>query len=156
MPASSLGRASWRTIVIQLLLLLGLVVFFKLYLPRHQRDLAARAAATREQKITTVFHDAVVEESTREISVPLAGAIVKRHPQRLRTRFSPQEAESTLGVPRAATVDFRGGQHLTWLGTAHKLEASFDAGRLYCLSFEECATGHGVLVYESADQWHPY
>ncbi|MGD1105126.1 MAG: hypothetical protein ABSA59_24040 [Terriglobia bacterium] len=156
MPISSFGRAPRRVIVIQLLVLVGLIAFYRLYLPHRARDLAGRAAATREQKINALFQDSVVEDSTREISVPLEGVIVKRHPQRLRTTFSPQEAESTLGVPDATTTDFRGGQHLTWLGTAHKLAASFDAGRLYCLTLEDRATGHGVMVYESIWSWHPY
>ena len=156
MPSSSFGRAPWRIIVVQLLLLSGLVVFYKVYLPHHERELAGRAAATREEKINALFQDSVVEDSTHEISVPLEGAIVNRHPQRLRTIFPPQEAESTLGVPDATATDFRGGQHLTWVGTAHKLEASFNAGRLYCLTLEDRATGHGAMVYESPDLWHPY
>lgn len=156
MPSSSFGRAPWRIIVIQLLILSGLVAFYKLYLPYRARDMAGRAAETREQRINALFKNSVEEDSTHEISVPLAGVIVKRHPQRLRTTFSPQEAESTLGIPDTTTTDFRGGQHLTWLGTAHKLEASFNAGRLYALSLEDRATGHGVLVYESIWAWHPY
>jgi len=156
MRSSGFGRAPWRIFTIQLLILLGLAAFYKLYLPRHARDLAARAAATREQRINALFRESVVEDSTQEISVPLEGVVVKRHPQRLRTTFSPQEAESTLGVPDASTTDFRGGQHLTWLGTAHKFAASFNAGRLYCLTLEDRATGHGVMVYESATAWRPY
>jgi hypothetical protein len=156
MPSSSFGRTPRRVMVIQFLILLGLVAFYKLYLPHRARDLAGHAAATREQKINALFQDSVVEDSTHEISVPLGGVIVKRHPQRLSTIFSPQEAESRLGVPDAAQIDFAGGQHLTWLGTAHKLEASFNAGRLYGLTLEDRATGHGVLVYESIWAWHPY
>ena len=156
MSISSFGRVFWRVILIQLLILLGLVAIYKLYLPYRARDLAGRAAAAREQKINALFQDSVVEDSAHEIYVPLEGAIVKRHPQRLRTVFSPREAESTLGFPDAITVDFRGGQHLTWLGTAHKLEASFNAGRLYCLTLEDRSTGRGVLVYESFRNWHPY
>jgi hypothetical protein len=64
--------------------------------------------------------------------------------------------ETRLGVPDATTTDFRGGQHLLWLGTAHKLEASFDAGRLYSLALEDRATRRGVLVFQSPDLWHPY
>ncbi|MGO8786409.1 MAG: hypothetical protein ACLQVL_03365 [Terriglobia bacterium] len=156
MVLSSLGRAPWRVIAIQLLIVLGLVALYKIYLPRHARELAKREVAARELKINTIFRDSVEEDSTREISVPLDGAIVKRHPQRLRTTFSPQEAETTLGVPDVARTDFRGGQHLTWWGTTHKLEVSFDAGRLYCLNLEDRATGHGVLVYRSPELWHPY
>lgn len=156
MRPSSFGRAPWRVIVIQLLILAALVAFYELYLPHRARELAGGATATREEKITALFQDAVVEDSRHEISVPLEGAIVKRHPQRLRIVFSPREAEAELGAPDATTLDFRGGQHLTWLGTAHKLEAAFNAGRLYCLTFEDRATGHGVLVYESLSSWHPY
>ena len=156
MTISTSGRVTWRVIGIQVLILLGIIVFFKLYLPHHARDLAQRAATAREQKINALFQDSVVDDSTQEISVPLEGMIVKRHPQRLRLTFSPHETESKLGVPDAATSDFAGGQHLTWLGNAHKLEASFNAGHLYCLAFEARATGHGVLVYDSPESWHPY
>jgi hypothetical protein len=156
MPTFSFGRASWRAILIQLLTVVGLIVIYMLYLPHRARDLAGQAAAAREQNINALFQDSVVEDSTHEISVPLQGVIVTRHPQRLRTTFSPREVESLLGAPDATTLDFRGGQHLTWLGTAHKLEASFNAGRLYCLTLEDRSTGRGVLVYESFRNWHPY
>ena len=156
MRYSTFGRVPWRVIVIQLLLLSGLAVFFKFYLPHHARELAGRAAIAREQKINALFQEAVVEDSAREISVPLEGAIVKRHPQRLRIELSPQGAESTLGLPDSATTDFRGGQHLTWIGTAHKFEASFSGGRLYCVKLEDRATGRGVMVFESIWAWHPY
>jgi len=150
------GRAPWRVIGVQALILLGLVGFFKLYLPHRARVLAAHEAAAREQKILTLFQSLVVEDSAHEIPVPLDGTIVKRHPQSLRAAFSQQQAESSLGVPDRATTDFRGGHHLKWFGTAHTLEASFDAGHLYCLNLEDRATSHGVLVYESVWSWHPY
>jgi hypothetical protein len=156
MAPSSLGRAPWRVIAIQLAILLGLLVLYKVYIPYHQRDLARRTTADRERRIGALFQDSVVEDSTREIAVPLDGAIMQRHPQKLRTVFSPAEVESSLGVPDISTTDFAGGQHLTWLGTAHKLQASFVAGRLYCLSLEDRATGHGALVYRDPLQWHPY
>jgi hypothetical protein len=142
--------------VTQILILTGIVAFYKLYLPLYTRDLAERAAAARERKINAFFQDAVVEDSAQEISVPLEGVIVKRHPQRLRAIFSPHEVESTLGAPNTTTTDFGGGQHLTWLGTAHKLTASFHLGRLYSLTLEDRATGHGAMVYESPQWWHPY
>lgn len=148
-------RVPWRMIVIQVLVLGGLVAFLKIYLPHRTRDMAQRAIAEREQKINALFHDSV-EDSTNEISVPLNSAIVKRHPQRLRRSFSPEDAESMLGAPDSSSVDFRGGQHLTWIGTAHKLEAAFNSGNLYCLALEDRSTGNGVLVYTSFEQWHPY
>jgi hypothetical protein len=156
MRCSSFGRAPWRVIAIQLLLLSGLVVFYKVFLPHHARSLAGQEAATREAKIDAFFQDSVEEVSTQEISVPLDGAIVKRHPQRLRMIFSPGDAESALGAPDTTSTDFQGGQHLTWLGTTYKLEAAFNAGRLYCLKLEDRTTGHGVMVFESFWSWHPY
>jgi hypothetical protein len=59
-------------------------------------------------------------------------------------------------VPDSATTDFRGGQHLQWLGTTHQLEDSFNAGRLYCLQLQDRTTGHGVMVFDSFAAWHPY
>jgi len=156
MTTSDFGGASWRLIVIQVLVLLGLLIFFKFYLPHHERDLAAKSVATREQKIDSFFQASVVEDSAREFSVPLDGAMVKRHPQKLRTTYSPDEVESTLGIPDTSMIDFRGDQHLTWIGTSHKLEAAFTAGRLYCLTMEDLATRHGAQVYDSDDLWRPY
>ena len=156
MTTSDFGGASWRLIVIQVLVLSGLLIFFKFYLPHRERSLAATAVATREQKINSFFQDSVMEDSAREFTFPLDGATVKRHPQKLRTKYSPDEVESTLGIPNTSMVDFRGGQHLTWIGTSHKLEAAFTAGRLYCLTMEDLATRHGVLVYDSDDLWRPY
>ena len=156
MTTSDFGGASWRLIVIQVLVLSGLLIFFKFYLPHRERNLAGTAVATREQKINSFFQDSVVEDSAREFSVPLDGAMVKRHPQKLRTTYSPDEVESTLGIPDTSMIDFRGGQHLTWIGTSHKLEAAFTAGRLYCLTMEDLATHHGVQVYDSDDLWRPY
>jgi hypothetical protein len=155
MPISDAGRAAWRIFLIQVAILLGLITAYKLYLPRHARELAARAAAAREKSIDALYQSSV-EDSASEISVPLDGVIVKRHPQRLRTTLTTQEAESTLGIPDRNISDFRGGQHLTWVGTTHTLQAAFDAGRLYYLSLEDRATGHGARVYGSFDLWGPY
>ena len=156
MPSSRFGRAPYRFMIIQLLLLGGLAAFEKFGIPRLRHQSDSQAAAAREQKTNALFQDSVEEDARREISVPLGGKIVKRHPQRLRATFSPQEAEATLGVPTTSTTDFRGGQHLTWLGTDHQLTASFNAGRLYCLAREDRATRHGVMVFESPWAWHPY
>ena len=156
MTQSEAGGVPWRIFLIQLLLVAGLAVFLKFYLPHREREAVERARADREQKIGALFHDAVAEDAKHEISVPLNGAIVKRHPSRLRTTFSPRQAEVLLGAPDNVTADFAGGQHLTWIGTTHKLEASFNAGHLYCLTMEDRSTGHGEMVYESVWTWHPY
>ena len=156
MAFADTGRAPWRFITIQAILLGGLLAFFTLFLPYYHRQSADREAGQREQRINALFENAVEQDTRQQISVPLDGAIVKRYPQKLRLALSPQEVENSLGIPARATTDFRGGQHLTWFGTSHKLEASFNAGRLYCLTLEDRLTGHGVMVYASPTSWHPY
>jgi len=156
MRSLSFGRAPYRFMAIQLLLLCGLLVFYRFCLPHLMRNSAEQTAAARERKINTLFLSWVVEDATREVAVPLGGEIVKRHPWKLRVTLSPQEAETDLGIPTTSTTDFRGGQHLTWLGTGHKLTASFNAGRLYSLTWEDRATGHGEMVYESPTSWRPF
>lgn len=116
----------------------------------------AREIELREQKINDLFHSEAEQDNSHQISVPLDGEIVKRYPQKLRDALSPSDIESTLGPAAKETTDYQGGQHLTWFGTAHRLEASFTAGRLYCLTLEDRSTGHGVMVFASPDQWHPY
>jgi hypothetical protein len=150
------GRVPWRIILIQAAILAGLVAFFKVYLPHFERERAARAAAERERRIEAFFPKAVVEDTTHEVAVPLDGAIVKRHPQRLRATLSVEDVEAQLGAPDVSTTDFRGGQHLTWIGATHKILGSFNAGRLYCLTYEDRSSGHGVMVYDSIWSWHPY
>ena len=156
MPSAITGSTRWRVFLLQLLLVAGAIAVYKLYLPRRDRELARRAVANREQHIQEMFQAWVEEDMAREIPNPPAGTPVNQHPERLRTPLSPQQAEAALGTPDTTTTDFRGGQHLIWLGASHKLEASFNAGRLYCLSLEDRATGHGALVYESFALFHPY
>ena len=153
---SDYGRVPWRIVLIQLAVLVGLLTFFKFYLPHRERAQVIQAVADREQKMENFFQGAVVEDTTHEVSVPLNGAVEKRHPQRLRATPQLEEVEGLLGAPDQSTTDFRGGQHLTWIGSAHKLEAAFNAGRLYCLSYEDRKTGQGVMVFESIWSWHPY
>jgi hypothetical protein len=150
------GRVRWHVILVQLIILAGLVAFYMLCLPHLKREKAMREPVEREQKIEAFFQKAVVEDTMQEIAGPLKSAIVRRHPQKLRATFTVEEVEAVLGVPDVASTDFRGGQHLTWIGTAHKLQGSFNAGRLYCLAREDRSTGHGVMVFESIGTWHPF
>ena len=78
------------------------------------------------------------------------------HPQRLTRTPAVDEVLQTLGLPDRRTTDFQSGLHMTWTGTAHSLEASFDRGRLYCLRREDLRTGHGALVFVSSVAWHPF
>lgn len=150
------GTAWRKAIVIQVLIVAGLVVWFKVYLPRMQRAKAASEATKREGKIAAIFQSLVVEDASREVEVPAASGETRAHPQKLRSTPPVSEVEQALGLPGTITPDFRGGQHLTWTGTEHKLEASFSNGRLYCLRLEDLRTGHGTMVFESSWYWRPF
>ncbi len=150
------GAVPWRVIVVQFLLIAGVITFFSFYLPHRTRAMAQRAVADREEKINEFFRNTVKEDLDHEVSVPVNGETEKRHPQVLTTILSPQDVQLQLGAAGVSTTDFRGGEHLTWVGTAHKLVASFNDGKLYCLTLEDRATGHGVMVYETPEAWHPY
>ena len=153
---SDSGAVPWRVILIQLAILASLAVFYFLYLPFREKSRAAAEAQERERGIQTLFRSLVVEDANREVEVPGTDGKTRAHPQRL-TRTPPvDEVERALGLPDRRTTDFRGGLHLTWTGTEHQLEASFDRGRLYCLRLETLRTGHGTLVFESSFGWHPY
>jgi len=145
-----------RVALIQLALLASLAAFYLLYLPYREKSRAAAEAQEREQKIETLFQSLVVEDASREVEVPGTDGKTRAHPQRL-TRTPPvDEVERALGLPDRRTTDFRSGLHLTWTGTEHQLEASFDRGRLYCLRLENLRSGHGALVFESSFGWHPF
>lgn len=156
MRNASTGGAPWRVIIIQVILLSGLAVFFKYYLPHHERAVAARQVQAREQKIQTLFQNAVEEDTTQKISVPLDGELVKRYPQKLRLALTLQDIEGSLGVPASESTDYQGGLHLSWFGTQHRLEAAFNGGKLYCLTLADRSTGHGEMVFASPYSWHPF
>ena len=156
MQLSHSGRISWRIALTQVAILAGVLAFIKFYLPRVQSENHTREMAQREEKIESLFQRAVEVDNWHEVAVPIEGAIVKRHPQRLRSTLTVQEVEEALGAPDISSIDFRGGQHLTWTGARHKLVGSFNAGKLYGLTREDRATGRGVMVFESVWSWRPY
>jgi hypothetical protein len=164
MKPSDSGAVPKRVILIQLAILASLAAFYFLYLPYRQKSRAAAEAEERELRIETLYQSLVVEDVSREVlispspdgEVRGAGGKTRAHPQRLTRMPSVQEIEQALGLADRRAVDFRSGLHLTWTGTAHSLEASFDQGRLYCLRWEDLRTGHGALVFESIYAWHPF
>jgi hypothetical protein len=147
---------SKRLMAIQFALLASLAAFYFLYLPYRSRSRAAAEAQERELKIEALFQSLVVEDTRGEIELPGTGGEVRVHPQRLSRRPAVDEVVQALGLPDRRTTDFESGLHMTWTGTAHSLEASFDRGRLYCLRREDLRTGHGALVFESSVAWHPF
>lgn len=171
-PSDS-GAVRTRVIVIQLAILAGLGAFYALYLPYRERARAAAGAQERELKIAALCQSLVTDDYSREvlISPPSGGEVpgggpapygagsggkTRAHPQRLTRTPTVEEIEQALGLPDQRSTDFRGGLHLAWTGTAHRLDASFDRGRLYCLRMEDRRTGHGALVFESSSAWHPF
>jgi hypothetical protein len=156
MALSGSGNSWRRVILIQLVIVAGLVGWLKIYLPRMQRAKAASEAAECERRIETLYQFLVVDDLNRQIEAPDASGEKHAHPQNLRSTPSVREVEQALGLPGMVTGDFRGGQHLTWTGTNHRLEASFSGGRLYCLRREDLRTGHGIMVFESSWHWRPF
>jgi hypothetical protein len=142
-----------KIIVVQAVLIVLVIGWYKVCLPRFERAHAAALAADRERRIEDYEQEMIVEDTRREVTSP-SGASV--HPQQLKSTPDVDEVEHDLGVPQTSMTDFSGGYHLTWIGTAHKLQASFNKGQLYSISIEDLATGHGAEVFESSDEWRPF
>jgi len=88
--------------------------------------------------------------------VPTVDGVRRVRPQRLRITPAVGDVQQALGVPDQSMTDFRGGQHLTWLGTRHQLEAAFDKEHLYAVTLTDRQTGHGMTVYESSAHYRPF
>ncbi len=152
------GRWSTRTKVVltQVAVVVGLIVWFKLGLPGLRRHEAASRVAEREQRIENFVHDTVGEDTSRTVPPPGVKGSTARHPQWLIDTPSRQDVEEVLGAPQTSSTDFRGGEHLTWIGTRHSLEASFNHDRLYALTLTDLKTGHGATILQSRDQWRAF
>jgi hypothetical protein len=156
MKPSDRGAVRKSLIAIQFAILASLAAFFFLYLPYRAKSTAAAEAQERELKIEALFQSLVVEDARGEVELPGAGGKVRVHPQRLNRMPAVDEVVRALGLPDRRTIDFGSGLHMTWTGTAHSLEASFDRGHLYCLRREDLRTRHGALVFDSSAAWHPF
>ncbi|HEV2352338.1 MAG TPA: hypothetical protein VG028_21090 [Terriglobia bacterium] len=141
-------------IAIQLGIAALLVAWFTLGLPRLQREWAAEETAKKEGRIQSLIQSLVAEDPARDL--PAGSAAGYAHPQRLVSTPSEDEVKQALGPIDGLSGDFRGGVHLIWTGTNHKLEASFTQGRLYCLRVEDVHSGHGELVFESSMNWQAF
>ena len=150
------GNVRARTIVIQVAIVAGVILWLTLGWPKIQQERAATQLARREQKIESFLQSTVVERGGEEIEVPTVEGARRVHPQRLRITPAVGDVQQALGAPDQSMTDFQGGQHLIWIGTRHKLDASFDKGRLYAVTLTDLQTGHGMTVYESSAQYHPF
>jgi hypothetical protein len=151
------GSTRNRAIVIQLAIVAGLVGFYKLGLPKIQQAEQASDAASREQRILGFVHSAAVEVgSARTPAGTNEDAASGERPEHLRVTPLVGDVEQELGAPQQSMNDFMGGQHLTWIGTEHKLVASFSKGQLYALTITNLKTRHGMQVFESSARWRTF
>jgi hypothetical protein len=150
------GSVRTRVILVQVAILAGVVAWYRIFLPEIQKEHAAAEATRREQKIEALVQSMVIAAAGRESDGLAAPGQMPARPQRLRITPPVDEVERALGAPDTSMTDFRGGQHLTWVGTRHSLELSLDKGRLYALTLTDLQSGHGTQVFESALQWRAF
>ncbi len=155
MPTIDLKNTRNRAILIQVAIVVGLIIFYKLALPKIQQAREASAAAQREEKIMGFVHSLAVEVGGTA-NPSDSGGETDGIPERLRATPQVGDVEQELGAPQQYMNDFMGGQHLTWIGTRHKLVASFTKGQLYALTLTNLKTGHGMQVFESSAQWRAF
>ena len=94
-----------KLIVPGVLIVAGLLAWFKIYLPRAQRAEAVAQAVERERKIGNFFRWAVIEDTKREAQGTGNSGGQPVHPQRLRQTPSLPEIEQTLGASTTSTTD---------------------------------------------------
>ncbi|MGE5327199.1 MAG: hypothetical protein ACM3NO_09190 [Deltaproteobacteria bacterium] len=136
-----------RIILTQIVIVVLLLGFYKLALPRIQKAREASATEEREQRMMDFVQSVVVDVGSGDES---------KTPQRLRVTPQVHDVELELGAPQESMNDALGGQHLTWIGTRHKLMGSFDKGKLYAVSVTDMKTGHGRQIFESSAQFRPF
>lgn len=134
MTLSDSGGIPKRMILIQVVIIAGLIGFIEFYLPHMEKARAAARVAQRESHIEQFFNSIVGNSNSGAQS------------HSLRSTPSMQEVEQRLGPPDTSSTDFRGGLHLTWVGTRHSLQCSFNKGQLYYLTFTNRSTGESVTA----------
>jgi hypothetical protein len=153
---SASGSTVLKAIIIQVVIAAMVIAWFKFVLPMLGGGQAAAAAARRETRIETLFQSLAVEDVSPSAPAHAADGASAESPRHLLRTPMIDEIKQELGAPSAVTGDYRGGAHLIWAGTNHKLEASFNHERLYCLRMEDVRTGHGELVFESSSAWRAF
>ncbi|MBI4164220.1 MAG: hypothetical protein HY508_00625 [Acidobacteria bacterium] len=147
-------RIRTKVILIQMAIVAGLIVYFKVALPNMEKARLAARVAGREKAIGSFFQSVTVEVGSEE-AAPGGGATAGRA-RRLRVLPDVNEVQRQLGAPDQSMTDFAGALHLTWIGQERKLLASFNKGRLYALTISDLAGEHGVRVFESSAQWQRF
>lgn len=144
-----LGSVRTRVILVQVVIVLGVIAWYKVFWPQIQKERAAAEAARREQKIQALVQSMVIEAAGRESDGSAAPGQMPARPQRLRFTPPVDEVQPELGAPDTSMTDFAGALHLTWIGDKHSLELAFEKGRLYALTLTEHKSGRGMTVYEN-------
>lgn len=146
------GRVRVAVILVQVGIVAGLIVWLKVCLPAVEKSRAAAAAAENDRRVEDFIRSMVADDAS--LTAPAGSE--REHPQKLRSTPSIDEVERVLGAPQARSTDFAGGEHLTWTGSSHQIQASFSRGKLYSLRIEDRATGHGQMVFESGLYWNRF
>lgn len=146
------GSTRTTLILVQAAIVLGVIVWLKVGLPRLEKSRAATAAVERSKRLEDFVQTMVVDDTRR--MAPEGSS--RKYSQKLRGTPSIDEVEHTLGAPKTRSTDFAGGEHLTWIGLHHEVQASFNKGRLYSVRIEDRTTGHGEMVFESGLYWSPF
>lgn len=143
-----------RSIAIQLGIAGILAVWFLVAWPRLRKEWAEGESAKKEQRILSLVQSVVAEDPARD--APSGNPPGFAHAQRLVSTPTESDVKVALGPTDAFSGDFRGGVHMTWIGTDHIVEASFNNQRLYCLKLENRHTGHGEIIFESSSDWRAF
>lgn len=152
MQETSRMSSRTRVILIQAAIFIGLVVYFKVALPRIEKSRAAARTAAREQAVQEFFQSVTAEVGGEATDAGAKVAIARR----LIHQPDVSEVQGRLGAPDQSMPDFAGAQHLTWIGKEHKLLASFNKGQLYALTISDLAGAHGERVYETSAQYQKF
>ncbi len=149
---SDSGGTRTTIILVQVAIVVGVIIWFKVGLPRIEKSRATTAAAERSKRLEDFIQTILVDDTSRRAP----DGASREYPHKLRDTPSLDEVESTLGAPKSRSTDFAGGEHLTWTGGLREVQASFNKGRLYSLRLEDRTTGHGEMVFESGVHWSSF
>ena len=143
-----------KVILVQAAIVVGLVAYFKVALPRIEKGRMAARISAREQAIGTFFQSVTTQVGSadpQDAGESKAGGA-------LRLRITPDviEVQRQLGAPDQSMPDFAGAQHLTWNGNVRMLVASFNKGQLYALTISDLAGEHGERVFQTSAQYQKF
>ena len=143
-----------KAIIIQGLILGGLIVYFKVALPKIEKARQESRLKAREEAIGSFFQSVTMEVGSDASAANGAGnAELAR---RLRVTPDVHEVQRELGAPDQNMTDFAGAQHFIWLGPERNLLASFNRGQLYSITMTDLAGSHGERIYQSSAQYQRF